>query len=194
MELDFVDLLVEVAVNQGVQAAVERYRGLMSEYADYCDFNGDILTSVGDRLLAKGKVQAAIDIIRRGLELYPEWKSIYQRLKLAILEGDEDGFKFAAEGLMSLDRTKKVGLERKLNIMGYRMLEAELTDEALRVFQLNMDLFPESFNVYDSYAEALFLNGDTLSAVSNYEKSLVLNPDNANAVEMIERLRGDLSD
>jgi tetratricopeptide (TPR) repeat protein len=194
MELDFVDLLVEIATDQGVKAAVERYQGLVSEYGAYCDFKGDMLTSVGDRLLAEGQVPAAAEVIRRGLELYPKWQPRFQRLKLALLAGEYNDFKLAANEIWQPGYKKMLELEGKLNIIGYRILEADLVDKALLVFQLNMELFPQSFNVYDSYAEALFLSGDTMSAISNYKKSLALNPDNTNAAKMIEQLGGSVPD
>jgi cytochrome c-type biogenesis protein CcmH/NrfG len=51
--------------------------------------------------------------------------------------------------------------------------------------------YPESFNVYDSLAEAYMVNGDKALAITNYEKSLELNPDNQNAVEQLETLRAE---
>jgi tetratricopeptide (TPR) repeat protein len=47
----------------------------------------------------------------------------------------------------------------------------------LEVFRVNKDLFPESWNVFDSYAEALLANGDRDGAIANYRRSLELNPD-----------------
>ena len=60
--------------------------------------------------------------------------------------------------------------------------------KAIEVFRLNLEVFPESFNVYDSYAEALMKSGDIENAIVNYKKSLALNPDNNNAREMLKRL------
>ena len=59
----------------------------------------------------------------------------------------------------------------------------------MSVEKLNIDLFPESANAYDSYGEALFTLGDGETALAMYEKSLELNPESANAKEMIERIR-----
>jgi Flp pilus assembly protein TadD len=61
--------------------------------------------------------------------------------------------------------------------------------EAIRVFQLNVELHPQSWNVYDSLGEAFMKNGDKAAAIQNYTKSLDLNPKNANATEMLKKLQ-----
>jgi len=55
--------------------------------------------------------------------------------------------------------------------------------------ELNTELFPESFNTWDSLGEGYMTAGHTELAIANYEKSLELDPSNANAVAMLERLR-----
>jgi hypothetical protein len=79
-------------------------------------------------------------------------------------------------------------LERQLNRLGYLYLRGGDTRSALDVFHLNLELFPESYNVYDSYGEALMVDGKIDSAIVNYRRSLELNPKNANAARVIERL------
>ena len=68
-------------------------------------------------------------------------------------------------------------LEIMLNKMGYDLMRRDDLKSALQVFQLNTELYPESYNVYDSYGEALRNNGDREEAIINYRKSLILNPD-----------------
>jgi Flp pilus assembly protein TadD len=57
------------------------------------------------------------------------------------------------------------------------------------MLKINADLFPDSWNVYDSLAEAHMKNGDDAQAIRLYEKSLELKPDNQNGKDMLERLR-----
>jgi D-alanyl-D-alanine-carboxypeptidase/D-alanyl-D-alanine-endopeptidase len=49
-------------------------------------------------------------------------------------------------------------------------------------------MYPNSFNTYDSLAEAYMERGDREAAIQNYRKSLALNPDNTNAVQMLKKL------
>jgi tetratricopeptide (TPR) repeat protein len=76
-----------------------------------------------------------------------------------------------------------------MNSLGYRLLGQEKFDEAIRIFTLNVERFPNSGNVYDSLAEAYMNKGDKEAAIKNYEKSLELDPKNSGAVEMLKKLR-----
>jgi tetratricopeptide (TPR) repeat protein len=62
-------------------------------------------------------------------------------------------------------------------------------DEALEVFKQNTEDFQQSWNVWDSYAEALMNKGDKALAIKYYEKSLELNSGNSNAAEQLKKLR-----
>lgn len=83
--------------------------------------------------------------------------------------------------------------ENEMNGVGYRLMREERVAEALQVFKLNMDEFPESFNVYDSYAEALMNLGQNDAAIANYTKSVEMNPANQNGIDMLEELGADTS-
>ena len=79
--------------------------------------------------------------------------------------------------------------ENEINNLGYDLLSADKLSEAIEVFKLNVNEFPESANVYDSMGEAYLKSGNTDSAIINYEKSLKLNPDNINAKKIIIDLK-----
>jgi len=79
-------------------------------------------------------------------------------------------------------------LESILNRWGYLQLRRDSVQTALCILKVNVDLFPESSNVYDSYGEALMVSGQIDLAIQNYRKSLELNPANQNARGVIERL------
>ena len=79
--------------------------------------------------------------------------------------------------------------ENVLNWLGYHFLYWwGREEEALEVFKLNVSLFPESANTYDSLGEAYLVRGDTDSAVRCYKKSLKLNPENTNAIQRLNQL------
>ena len=81
--------------------------------------------------------------------------------------------------------------EQQLNTLGYSLMQQGKIKEAIRVFQLNVEAYPQSGNVYDSLGEAYMKNGDKELAIENYEKSLKLDPGNANAVEMLKKLKAN---
>jgi len=80
--------------------------------------------------------------------------------------------------------------ESSINSIGYLLLNMERFADAVEILKFNVETFPESFNAYDSYAEALMKSGDTEDAIVNYKKSLELNPENNNAREMLRTLQG----
>jgi tetratricopeptide (TPR) repeat protein len=81
-------------------------------------------------------------------------------------------------------------LEGEINAQGYRFLQDNKTAQAIVLFKLNVELFPEAWNVYDSLGEALLKSGDTAGATSMYEKSLALNPESKSGKDALANLRG----
>jgi CubicO group peptidase (beta-lactamase class C family) len=75
-----------------------------------------------------------------------------------------------------------------LNAGGYALLNAGQAEDAIRVFQANVALYPNDSNAYDSLAEGYMTAGKKDLAIRNYEKSLELDPKNKNAVAMLSRL------
>ncbi|HVP49682.1 MAG TPA: tetratricopeptide repeat protein, partial [Candidatus Bathyarchaeia archaeon] len=104
-------------------------------------------------------------------------------------EGDAVG---AVEGYRALHQKnpKDPSLdEQRLNTIGYMLLEAGKTAEALAIFKLNVEFQPDSWNAYDSLAEGYMKSGDKAQAVKFYEKSLALNPKNAAGAKKLEELK-----
>ncbi|SNR33323.1 hypothetical protein SAMN06265371_101378 [Lutibacter agarilyticus] len=84
----------------------------------------------------------------------------------------------------SLDPTIE---EQNFNRLGYQKLKTKNYEEALQIFKINIALYPYSSNVYDSYADALKRNGDTLKAIEFYKKSVSLDSGNKQAKRFIEK-------
>jgi len=78
--------------------------------------------------------------------------------------------------------------ENELNALGYDLIKSRKLDAAVRVFQLNVEAYPQSGNVYDSLAEAYMDEGNKPVAIADYNKSLQVNPKNRNAVQMLKKL------
>ncbi len=81
--------------------------------------------------------------------------------------------------------------EDALNQLGYQFLGAGQVAESIEVFKINVEAFPDSFNVHDSLGEAYMEHGDRELAIRSYERSLEINPDNTNGVRMLERIRAE---
>ena len=62
--------------------------------------------------------------------------------------------------------------EFNLNSLGYSFLFKNRFDEAIKIFKLNIQMFPESANVYDSLGEAYEKSDNYKLAVENYSKAV----------------------
>ncbi len=70
--------------------------------------------------------------------------------------------------------------ETQINHIGYDFLKDNRFEDAILLFELNLKTFPNSFNVYDSYADALMKVGRYEESKRYYLKSIELNPNNEN--------------
>ena len=78
--------------------------------------------------------------------------------------------------------------ERELNNLGYLLLGDGKIDEAIAIFRLNVDAYPDQWNVYDSMGEALMEKGETEKSIEFYKKSIELNPRNTGAYEKLKEM------
>jgi len=76
-----------------------------------------------------------------------------------------------------------------LNGLGYELIGAGKTADAVALFRLNVAEHPEYANGYDSLGEGYMLMGEKQLAIASYEHALELDPNNRNAVDMLSRLR-----
>ncbi|NRB50017.1 MAG: serine hydrolase [Saprospiraceae bacterium] len=78
--------------------------------------------------------------------------------------------------------------EHEMNMAGYELLQANHAKGAATIFLLNIESYPKSSNVYDSYGEALLALGKKEEAIANYKKSIRLNPKNEHGLQVLEDL------
>jgi len=75
--------------------------------------------------------------------------------------------------------------EVSLNDVGYDLIEEKRNKDALAIFKVNSELYPNSSNAYDSYGESLLAIGNVKDGINAYKKSLELDPQNYNAKKII---------
>lgn len=81
--------------------------------------------------------------------------------------------------------------EQEMNLAGLQLQEDGKPDAALETLKLNTLLFPDSFNVHDSYGEVLRKNGRKDAAIAMYRRSLALNPGNKSGEAALRALGAD---
>jgi len=81
-------------------------------------------------------------------------------------------------------------VEKNVNDLGYyHLYTSKDVKKAMTFFIYNTELYPSSYNVWDSLAEGYMVNGDTKKAKLYYQKSLDLNPSNGSAIKMLQKLK-----
>ncbi len=125
---------------------------------------------------------AVVRILFNGPFVLPK-SNIEKQLTLDLLHRDIKEVK----NLYNITATenKYVITENLINRIGYKMIEAKKKNIAKDIFLWNVELFPESSNVYDSLGEYFYNHGQERKALLNYKKALSLDPDNQRARTII---------
>jgi DNA-binding beta-propeller fold protein YncE len=116
--------------------------------------------------------------------------SISDRMAAALGEGGVAALEAAYQAFKNDPATAGLFTEIEVNAFGYALMAGGNLDAATKVFELNAASYPNSWNAWDSLAEAHMNAGHDARAIELYEKSLGLNPANANATAMIAKIRG----
>ena len=92
---------------------------------------------------------------------------------------EESGVKSALRACADM-RTAAAGEyyfdEDELNMLGYKLLGDEQTREAVEIFKLNVEIYPNSSNAHDSLGEVYKTQGDRELSIRHYRRALELNP------------------
>ena len=81
--------------------------------------------------------------------------------------------------------------EKELNSWGYKLLKSKRVTDALEIFKLNVYLYPESSNAFDSLGEIYGILDDKANAIKNYERSVHLDGGNSHAIRQLQILRSN---
>lgn len=131
-----------------------------------------------------------LEILNGGNPAIPK-QGLANLLQNKIINGSVNDAVEFYNGLNSeeIKKYELTGAESQINRWGYSFLnDKKQVDDAIELFALNTKLFPNSSNVYDSYAEALMQKGDYVNAINNYKKSNALDSTNQHALEMIAQM------
>jgi CubicO group peptidase (beta-lactamase class C family)/flagellin-specific chaperone FliS len=99
---------------------------------------------------------------------------------------EKSGYKQAIE---EAKKAKTTFEENEINNWGYMLLKEKRIKDAIEIFKLNVSLYPNSANTYDSLGEMYAFMDEKVLAIENYEYSLKLNPKNKNAEEVLKKLK-----
>ena len=133
--------------------------------------------------------QNNIDPAMKAIEGFKPLKPLREMAIEAVKNNQVKAFLSKAKERLTRPIYKFQGSEDEINNFGYNLLAMKKVDDAVATFELNAELYPKSYNVYDSLAEAYLRQGKKELAIEFYKKSLEVNPNNTNATQMVEKIR-----
>lgn len=134
--------------------------------------------------------RAGIDPAMKAIMAYVPKKPLSDAMMEALQANDVEGAKKLFSEYRNDPANAYLTPEATVNTLGYRLMELKRLDQAIEVFKLNVEAFPQSANVYDSLGEAYLNAGQSELALKNYEKAVELDPTNSNAAQIVKRLKG----
>jgi hypothetical protein len=126
----------------------------------------------------------AMTWIDRSIRMNRDFNNLWVKADLLGLSGKESDAKKGKEEALALSN------ETAINALGYQYLGAGRTDAAIELFKINVEKYPDSWNVYDSLAEGYQTRGDTKLAIEYYSKALAKTTDETQKTRIRQTLNG----
>ncbi len=105
------------------------------------------------------------------------------------MAGNIDQLKSDAARMMQDPHYRFFDFEDEFNSAGYRLLSLREYRDAIFVFQMITEFFPESPNAWDSLAEGYLRSGDTQKATEYYTKAIQMDPEGPTGKHAREMLK-----
>ena len=132
-----------------------------------------------------------------------DWGNLYNKIETALIQypkinlvsllstAFKNDFNSAKQKYEALKQNKDQYLSGSfyLNNFGYELINSNQVDKAIQIFELALSYDSNNANLYDSLAEAYYLNKDYDHALLNYTKALALDPKNENAKVSIKKIK-----
>ena len=134
--------------------------------------------NLGQLLVAKGQIDAAIDHYREALAIYPAFSGIHDNLGVALLQkGRLD------EAIAQLLKAAELDPYDAMvhDNLGIAFRRKGMVDDAFAQFQLALDLNPGDVSARFNFGQALVKAGRIDDAVAQYQRILESEPDNLEA-------------
>ena len=202
--MNYKNEFVQYLEQYGPIQARKHYRNELAD-AGALFFVGEI-KNLAAEMSAAGSHEKAAEALEFGADYYPgeaiiynQLREVYARAGKPVPPGPEDFMETALQGktdeVMALYEKAKGQFpgwilfeESRMNWAGYQLLRQGKNEAAIKIFQLNADAYPTSWNVYDSLAEGYMNDEQWDKARKFYRKSLEMNPNNDNARKMLAKM------
>ncbi|HKZ02787.1 MAG TPA: serine hydrolase [Pyrinomonadaceae bacterium] len=155
----------------------------------------DDFFGVTRRAALKGDRRGALQAAELSVEFYPEaaMANFLHGITL-LLNRDSAGSQLALRKAVTLD-PNGMASAGGLNNIAYQFRGAGMTDDAIAVLKVAIELHPNEANLYDSLGEFHLNKGDKVKALELYKKALEMNPNFGNAArakEIVKKLSSEV--
>lgn len=168
---------------------VQRFDSLLAPREKYfttpADPNVERISKTDFKVNIKGAI-AIVDLTLRG----QDFSGPFTGDQTILMEKQGKSWKILRQSsvIKSMYEVNDKNIEAGINSQGYHLMELKKFDEAIKVFAVNTELFPNAWNTWDSLADAYMRKGEKQIAIGFFKKSLALNPKNSYAKEMVEKM------
>lgn len=119
---------------------------------------------------------------------YAEINQAQSDIEVALQNGSEASVVPKIRDDYAADATILAMIESQLNVAGYAAIGDDQLVRAREIFRLNTEVFPNSANTWDSYAESFLMVEDYANARNFYLRALQADPEFTNAERMLTRI------
>lgn len=187
----------ESALGKGVfknnELMIYQHQGSSFNYESLIHYNLKedvmVILMTNNKNLKLRNIAEAIENITKGNSFKIPQKSVYLSIRQKCYNNVDDGIEYYKQLKKNYPDTYNFSEEGELNRLGYKLIEKNQIEDAIKIFKLLVSEFPNSANPYDSLGEAYYLNGNNSMALQNYNKVLELNSNNTNAKKMIKKIK-----
>jgi tetratricopeptide (TPR) repeat protein len=166
----FYNTLAGILGMSGNRELALEYFKIVAESGNLCKVEANFILASIFRFFESDYTEAQVHSIYL-VESFPDNQFLVNQhdevnLILSIMEKGAD-FLFAQ--VDSLEEKYNITSANTLNRVGYNFISQEKLQEAVKIFKLNLKLFPEVANCHDSLAEGYMLMGNNEMAIKYYK-------------------------
>lgn len=118
------------------------------------------------------------------------YRSIAALLEPALAAGDLPLAVKQYRDFKASPKTSPINTAAEINSLGYRLMGAGKLDQAVEMFKLNVESYPDSANGYDSLGDAYLEKGDRELAIKSFRRALELDPGFDFTAQKLRQLTG----
>ncbi len=123
-----------------------------------------------------------------------EERSAAALVEQAFEEGGADAARATFDELLAAGEGRALFSEAEFNRLGYKFVRTCTIDDAVSVFEMATEVWPESANAWDSLGDGLRRRGDKDASLASYRRVLELEPGHENATWRIRLIDRSLTD